>query len=61
MKKISFLLGIAAILIVASCNNQSSDGNKSKEMKMGTMKMDSMQMDSTPHNKHQMMDSMDKK
>jgi hypothetical protein len=66
MKKISFLLGIAAMIIVASCNNQSSDSNKPKvmkqdEMKMDNMKMDSMQMDSTTHNKHQMKDSMDKK
>lgn len=71
MKQISFLLGIAAIIIVASCSNQSSNSNKSKEMKqdemkmdemkMDNMKMDSMQMDSTTHNNHQMMDSMDKK
>jgi hypothetical protein len=66
MKQISFLLGIAAIIIVASCSNQSSNSNKSKEMKqdemkMDEMKMDNMKMDSTTHNNHQMMDSMDKK
>jgi len=66
MKKVSFLLGIAVIVIVASCTNQSSDKSKPKEMKqdemkMDNMKMDSMQMDSTTHNNHQMMDSMDKK
>ncbi len=67
MKKISFLLGIASIIIVASCNNQSSDNNKSKEMKqdeMKDMKMDTMRMenmDSTMHSNHQPMDSLDKK
>ncbi|GAB2820961.1 hypothetical protein [Ferruginibacter profundus] len=66
MKKINYLLGIAALIIVASCSNQSLDSNQSKEMKrdemkMDNMKMDSTQMDSTTHNKLQMMDSMDKK
>ncbi len=70
MKTVHYLLGVALIVIAASCNNQSSDSNKSKEMgheqmKMDTMKMDTMQMnnmkmDSTHHNKHQMMDSLKK-
>lgn len=65
MKKVSHLAGIALIVIAASCNNQSSDNNKSKEMNHDKMNMDSMQMnnmkmDSTSHNMHQM-DSMSKK
>ncbi|MBI3718594.1 MAG: hypothetical protein HY252_08365 [Sphingobacteriales bacterium] len=69
MKRISILLGIAVMVIMASCNNQSADSNKSKEMKMDemkdmkmdSMKMDNMKMDSANHNRNQMMDSSMKK
>lgn len=74
MKKISILLGVAAMVIMASCNNQSADSNKSKEMKMDEMKdmkmdsmkmddmkMDDMKMDSASHKQHQVMDSSMKK
>jgi hypothetical protein len=69
MKKISILLGVAAMVIMASCNNQSADSNKSKEMKMDemkdmkmdSMKMDDMKMDSASHKQHQVMDSSMKK
>lgn len=64
MKKISFLSVIALMVIIASCNNQSADSNKSKEMKqdqMKDMKMDNMKMDSVNHTQHQMMDSSIKK
>lgn len=64
MKKISFMSVIALMVIIASCNNQSADSTKSKEMKdmkMDSMKMDSMKMDSAGHKQHQMMDSSIKK
>lgn len=69
MKKISFLSIVALMAIIASCNNQSADSNKSKEMKqdemkdmkMDSMKMDNMKMDSASHKQHQMMDSSVKK
>ncbi len=54
MKKIYFLLPIAAIAIATSCNNDSSGNKDSKEMnhngkEMKEMKMDSVNMDSTKH------------
>lgn len=69
MKKLSFLSAVALIVIIASCNNQSADSNKSKEMKMDEMKdmkmdsskMDEMKMDSASHTQHQVMDSSMKK
>ena len=57
MKRISLLMGIAVIVIAASCNNQSSDNNKSKEMKHDDMKMDNMKMDSAGSNNHKMINS----
>lgn len=54
MKKISFMSVIALMVIIASCNNQSADSTKSKEMK-------DMKMDSAGHKQHQMMDSSIKK
>lgn len=69
MKKLSFLSMVALMVIIASCNNQSADSNKSKEMKqeemkdmkMDSMKMNDMKMDSATHKQHQMMDTMMKK
>lgn len=74
MKKLSFLSAVALIVIIASCNNQSADSTKSKEMKqneikdmkmdsmkMDSMKMDDMKMDSASHKQHQVMDSSMKK
>ncbi|MCA6438570.1 MAG: hypothetical protein IM562_09300 [Chitinophagaceae bacterium] len=69
MKKLSFLSAVALIVIIASCNNQSADITKSKEMKqneikdmkMDSMKMDDMKMDSASHKQHQVMDSSMKK
>ncbi len=54
MKKISFLLAIAVLVIATSCNNDSPDNKKSKDMnhnekEMKEMKMDSLNMDSTKH------------
>ena len=54
MKKICFLLAIAAIAIATFCNNDSSGNKGSKEMnhnenEMKDMKMDSVNMDSTKH------------
>ena len=65
MKKVSLFMGVAVIMIAASCNNQSSDTNQSKEMKQDTMKMDnmkmdSMKMDSIMHDNRQMQDSSKK-
>ncbi|MFX7914647.1 hypothetical protein ABTK35_20470, partial [Acinetobacter baumannii] len=67
--KLSFLSAVALIVIIASCNNQSADITKSKEMKqneikdmkMDSMKMDDMKMDSASHKQHQVMDSSMKK
>jgi len=69
MKQLSFLSAVALIVIIASCNNQSADITKSKEMKqneikdmkMDSMKMDDMKMDSASHKQHQVMDSSMKK
>ncbi|MFZ6023107.1 MAG: hypothetical protein ACOYVG_01480 [Bacteroidota bacterium] len=60
MKKASFLVGIAIIVITGSCNNQSSDSNQPKEMKHNAMNMDSMKVDSSMHGNHQMGDSSKK-
>ena len=54
MKKIYFLLVITAMVIAASCNNESSGNKELKEMnhdekEMKEMKMDSLNMDSTTH------------
>ena len=61
MKKIVLSVGIALIVIAASCNNPLSDNNKPEQMKQDKMKMDSMQMDSTMHHDRKEMDSMRKK
>lgn len=69
MKRLSILLGVAIMVIMASCNNQSTNSNKSKEMKMDemkdmkmdSMKMDNMKMDSASRNKNEVIDSSMKK
>ncbi len=64
MKKISFLSVIALMVTIASCNNQSADSSKQKDMKedeMKNMKMDSKNMDSTMHHNHQPADTTNKK
>lgn len=66
MKKTILFLGIATMVIVSACNNQSSESNKAKEMKHSGMEMDSMQkdtmvMDSTMHHSHPHSDSLNTK
>ena len=57
MKKIRFLLAIAVLAIITSCNNESSGSEEPNEMKhddkeMKEMKTDTMNMnkDTTKHN-----------
>ena len=59
MKSISFLLAVAALVIVTSCNNESTGNNESNKMdhsdkEMKEMTTDSMNvnMDSTIRNNH---------